>query len=674
MPDLPLPKPTAPVAAPPPPTILAAKPQVVSAPKLQQPEPPTPSVGLPADPKTQIIQPSQSQPTTAGNLPNPTETDEEDILLPPPSTLKPQPTTSPLPQAMLHDPVAATEMKPPAVVSALSSVSSNQLPTLKEEKKAIDYNIAPVRAQSPILQRLGGSTQPGLGQQVLSTPLNSVSTASTLPPVPTPDASVKTQPLPQTPTTPAPSKIAKTKKSPLRFLPFLIGGIILILVIIFGATRLLGGSKTAPVDSVPQLPPGTTDADGGSIPNGENPGDQQEAVTIEYWGLWEPNAVMESILDEFETQNPGITVQYVSQSHRDYRERLQTAIVSKTGPDVFRFHASWTPMLARELAPLPSSVLTATDFESAFYPVARAQLTINETIVGVPVMYDGLQLYYNKEIFQTAGVQPPKTWSELRTLATTLAINEGDQLKRGGVALGASSNVEHFSDILGLLMIQNGAKLEEPNSPEGRDALLFYTNFLTQDKVWNDSMPSSTVAFARGDVAMMLAPSWRAFEVQTLNPNLQFGTAPVPQLANERISWASYWAEGVNAMSDKQVPAWKLVQYLSSSATQKRLYASQAQVRSFGEPYSRKDLADELAVQPLVAPLLQDAPYARGWYMSSFTHDNGINDQINKYYADAVNAVIEGKDITTVMGTLGSGVQQVLVQYNLIAPQAQTAI
>ncbi len=683
MPDLPLPKPTVPTAAPPPSSILSAKPQVAT--PTTSPTPITNTGGKPADafvakptavtPDPIRQTPPQSAPaistpvsnsvstpvTTPAPMPtpmNPAPANLDDDVLPPPSSLKTEPT-----------PKGLTEMKPPAVVTALASVSSNQLPKTKDEITITGNDAVPVRAQAPTLTHLSGSTQPGLGY-----------TAGNIPTPPSPNMMPSSPPgviggstPPQTNTPVTPKQLAQTKKSPLRFLPIILGGLVLLIVIIFGATRLLGGQKTTSVDQNGTTPPPgtTTDETGGTGAGGNS---NQEPVTLEYWGLWEPNQVMDGILKNFETQNPGITVQYVSQSYRDYRERLQTAIASKTGPDVFRFHATWAPMLSRELAPLPTNVLTATDFESIFYSVARNQLTINNSIVGLPVMYDGLLLYYNKDIFETAGIQPPKTWQELRTAALTLTIREGDQVKRAGVAMGTATNVEHFSDILGLLMMQNGATLETPNSPEGRDALLFYTNFTTQDKVWNDSLPSSTVAFARGDVAMMLAPSWRAFEIQSINPNLKFATTTTPQLANERMTWASYWAEGVNAMSTKQEAAWKLLHYLSSNATQKQLYAAQAQVRSFGEPYARKDLADELAIQPLVAPLLQDAPYARGWYMSSYTHDNGLNDQIIKYYSDAVNAVGASKNIQEVLNTLSLGVQQVLTQYNLTAPTSQSAI
>ena len=52
--------------------------------------------------------------------------------------------------------------------------------------------------------------------------------------------------------------------------------------------------------------------------------------------------------------------------------------------------------------------------------------------------------------------------------------------------------------------------------------------------------------------------------------------------------------------------------------------------------------------------------------MSSFTHDNGINDQIIKYYEDAVTAIaVDGKKATSVQTTLDAGVSQVLRQYGV---------
>ena len=286
-------------------------------------------------------------------------------------------------------------------------------------------------------------------------------------------------------------------------------------------------------------------------------------------------------------------------------------------------------------------------------------------------MYDGLVLYYNTEILQTAGVEPPTTWSELKQLASELSVpadvdeRRNGNIQRSGLAIGNATNVDHFADVLALLILQNGGDPGEPAFTEVRDALVFYTNFVAEDAVWNSNLPSSTVAFARGEAAMMLAPSWRAHEILALNPDLQFDTAPLPQLSEEQVSWANYWAEGVNDLSENKTEAWNFLKYLTSADVMKKLYSSQSQVRAFGEPYSRQDIGSELLDQPYVGAILQDAPIATGWHMSSATHDNGLNDNIIEYYAAAVRAVLAGDDIDDVLLSLESGVKQELRQYSI---------
>jgi len=396
---------------------------------------------------------------------------------------------------------------------------------------------------------------------------------------------------------------------------------------------------------------------------------QQTVLT--YWGLWEPTAVLEEVISDYEKANPGMKIDYLVQSHKDYRERLQTAIASGNGPDIFRYHATWVPMLAQDLAVLPANVMTAQEFQNTFYPVTAQQLQLEGKIVGLPIMYDGLVLYYNTQILQTAGVEPPGTWSEIRQLANELTVpanktdRSNDGIQRAGLAIGNASNVDHFSDILALLILQNGGDLTEPAFAEVSGALEFYTNFVKADLVWDDSLPNSTIAFARGDVAMMFAPSWRAHEIQDLNPQLKFATAPLPQLSEEVVTWANYWAEGVNERGANKTAAWNFLKYLTSAEVMQKLYSAQSQVRTFGEPYSRQDLASSLQEDPYVGAVLQDAPIASGWYMSSATHDNGINDNIIDYYRTAVNATLDGEDMDEILLTLEKGVKQELRQYGL---------
>jgi ABC-type glycerol-3-phosphate transport system substrate-binding protein len=154
--------------------------------------------------------------------------------------------------------------------------------------------------------------------------------------------------------------------------------------------------------------------------------------------------------------------------------------------------------------------------------------------------------------------------------------------------------------------------------------------------VWNASFPTATETFARGDVAMMIAPSWRAHEIRAKNPNITFAVAPVPQIpGGDRVSWASYWAEGVSAKSEHKEISWQFLKYLSSADVQKKLHSDAKKERAFGELYSRVDLSSEQVTDPLTGAYYENAPYAKSWYLNGYTHDNGINDRIIKYYEDA---------------------------------------
>lgn len=536
--------------------------------------------------------------------------------------------------------------QPPQTLTALSSMASNKLPTgaLKTPLEVAPGTSPDDQLKKPAAQPVAPNT-PSLGPQK-----------------------------PQ-------AEFVEPKKSIFRFVPFAAGGAILLLLLAFVFLRFFGSSRTsvstAPNQNGSNTNVNTTSGDP-STQTGTNPASSgsttNKQVTLEYWGLWEAGDTMTEIIKGFESQNPGLTVKYVKQSHKDYRTRLQSAINSGNGPDLYRFHASWVPMLKQELAPLPSAVMSASEYQSTFYPIAVQQLQNNGQLVGIPLMYDGLVLYYNTDIFKTAVADPPKTWPDLRTLANKLTVKAEGKLTRSGIALGNAVNVEHFADILAVLILQNGGDLTKPNSAEVRDALLFYTNFVKTDAVWNDTLPSSTVAFARGEAAMMFAPSWRAHDVKAINPDLKFATVPLPQLSDKRITWGSYWAEGVSAKSTHKDEAWKLIKYLSSKEVQQKLYSEQAKTRTFGELFSRKDLADQLAKDPVAASVLQDAGFAQGWYMSSFTHDTGVNDQIIQYYKDAVNGLLAGKSIEEVLGTLDLGVSQVLRQYAIIQGTGQTTV
>jgi len=392
-------------------------------------------------------------------------------------------------------------------------------------------------------------------------------------------------------------------------------------------------------------------------------------VTLRYWGLWEPEAVLKPLILEYQKEHPNIKIEYKLEVPGGYRERLQTRLRTEgvEKPDIFRFHLTWLPMLKEELAPLPSTIIKKNEYEKMFYPVAQKHLKIGDQYFGIPLMYDGLALFYNEELFQKKGIsQPPKTWDELRDLASRLTEkDEKGRIKVAGIAMGTADNVDHFSDILGLMMLQNGVDLKNMKGSLAEDALAFYTVFSKEDKVWDETMPPSTVAFASGKVAMMFAPSWRVFEIRKRNPSLRFKTAPVPQLPGGTVNWASFWVEGVAKSCKHQAEAWDFLKFLVQKESLRKFYAEAAKTRLFGEIYSRVDMAQSLVNEEYVGPFVEGAKTAQSWYFCSRTFDNGINDRIINYLKDAVNAVNKGSSPKAALSTASRGISEVLSQFGL---------
>lgn len=405
-----------------------------------------------------------------------------------------------------------------------------------------------------------------------------------------------------------------------------------------------------------------------------SPKSQDKEVTLTYWGLWEPEEIMSEAITDYQKSHPKVKITYIQQSagkDKNYRERLQTTLAKGNGPDIFRFHNTWIPMLRNDLVPVPASVMDANIYKKTFYEKAVKTLESSSGYLGIPLMIDGLALFYNEEIFEArSDVRPPKTWDELITVADKLKVKDKDgRILTAGVALGSTKNVDHWSDILGLLLLQNDVAMNNPTkdsqiTTRASGVLTYFTNFYRKYGFWDESLPNSTNYFAAGKLAMYFGPSWRVFEIKALNPKLKFKVVPVPQVPPDTVNWATFWVEGVSKKSPLQTEAWEFLKYLSTKEVMQKLYQTEVQSgRLFGEPSSRTDMADELKDAPYVATFIEQAPTAQGWYLSSNTFDNGINDEIIKYYEDAINAVNQGRDPTDVLETVKMGIDQVLAKY-----------
>lgn len=401
--------------------------------------------------------------------------------------------------------------------------------------------------------------------------------------------------------------------------------------------------------------------------------DTKGEVTLTYWGLWEEKETMQPVIDAYQKKHPNIIILYEKMSPDQYRERLIARSNTGNGPDIFRFHNTWLPQITEIISPLPSDVMTVEEFDNTFYPIHQKDLKINDQYYGIPLMIDGLELVYNEDILKQAGLlNPPSEWvgegNDVFSAIQTLTVKDtNDVLITAGMAIGTATNVEHFGEIFGVLLLLNGGDFKNLTTQEASEALALYRKF-AEDGYWSETMPVSTTAFIQGKVAMIMVPSWQIITIKSQNPELNIKVAEIPKgLDDAGASIANYWVEGVNKLNNNQAEAWKFLKYLSEKEQLLKMHEEQAKTRLFGVAYPRKDMGELLKDHPYLAPIVKQAEedVFVSLPLADRTFDAGLNDEILQYLEVAITSTSEGTGYSAALSTAGQGITTVLERYKI---------
>lgn len=385
----------------------------------------------------------------------------------------------------------------------------------------------------------------------------------------------------------------------------------------------------------------------GSVGGGGRP----QLVTLQFWGTFDDDRFYGDAIAEFNRANPSVRVIYRKFNFEDYEKQLIDSFAAGTGPDIWLMHNTWLPKHGDKIQPLPQGsiegekkpLFTIKEFQDQFVDVAVKDLTIGGQIYALPLYIDTLALYYNKDLFNTAGIaSPPRTWEEFNDAAKELTFFDSHgNISRAGAAIGTAKNINRSTDILTLLMLQSGVKMTDDNysgaafakSVNGTDigetALQYYTDFANPSKqvyTWNDSQHYSIDAFVNGDVAMMLNYSHHIKTIRDKAARFNFGVAPVPQIAGVpvAINFANYWAPTVSKQSKNPIIAWKFLISLSS------VRGGALYVNASNRPSARRDLIEQQKTDPDLGVFATQALSARSWYQAdSFAIETIFSEMID---------------------------------------------
>jgi multiple sugar transport system substrate-binding protein len=401
-----------------------------------------------------------------------------------------------------------------------------------------------------------------------------------------------------------------------------------------------------------------------------------ESVELSYWGLWEPQSVMQPIIDEFEDMYPNIEINYSQQSFTAYESTLYTRLQQATqstepAPDIFRIHNTWTPKYYQYLYPLPSEVMTAQEYSEVFYPTVINDFTAKDgNIYAMPWSIDGLMVFYNKSIFNKAGIEnPPKDWDSFFELAQRLTRKDATgRIVQSGLAMGTSRNIRHSTEIVSYLLLLEGVEVIDStrttvslDTPGGQRVFRTYTDFARGDNaIWSPGLRTDLEMFYAGELAMMIAPSWRVFDIIEASPNIEFDTALLPQLQqnDENIFFSTYWGEAVNRTTPYPLEAWAFVKFLAEKEQQLKLYSNASNIRAFGEPYSLVELNSEMLEKPYISALAEMAPLMKSWPM-------GDEQSVHNAIDEAITDIVEnGKNISTALKEAEQAINSKIAQTN----------
>lgn len=135
-------------------------------------------------------------------------------------------------------------------------------------------------------------------------------------------------------------------------------------------------------------------------------------TTIRYmaWGNPEQLKVEREIADAFEKKNPQIRIHLFMVPGSSYADKLQLMLASRTAPDVFRVdHYIFPALVAKEYF-LPLDGLIAREppgFLDDFVPIAIEEGMYRGKLYGMNVLFGPVMIYYNKTLFQEAGLPDP---------------------------------------------------------------------------------------------------------------------------------------------------------------------------------------------------------------------------------------------------------------------------
>ncbi|GAA2275287.1 sugar ABC transporter substrate-binding protein [Streptomyces ruber] len=337
---------------------------------------------------------------------------------------------------------------------------------------------------------------------------------------------------------------------------------------------------------------------------GSDSGDSADGpVTITYWDT--SNATNEApaykaLVEEFEAANKDIKVDFVNVPFDQAQNKFDTAAGASGAPDVLRAEVGWTPAFAKKGYFLPLDGTEALADQDKFQPSLIEQARYEGKTYGVPLVTDTLAFVYNKELFEKAGVEVPKTWDDLKKAAATIKDKTGVD---GYLGSAAGYYGQPFLHGEGTDTVDAEGKKITVASAEAKKAYetwlgLFDGKGLGKADTTADAYAHKQDAFVNGEVASIIEGPWEItnfYKGPAFKDRNNLGIATVPAGSTGKAGSPTGGHNlSVYAGSDKahQEAALKLVNFMTSAKSQETIALKNSTLPTREDAYTDKVKAD----------------------------------------------------------------------------------
>lgn len=288
--------------------------------------------------------------------------------------------------------------------------------------------------------------------------------------------------------------------------------------------------------------------------------------------------VIEQALVQFQDQHPNITVEHTGGQTRDVQ--LQ-GMRGGDGFDVLMYGQS------TDVASLckAGSFISLEDYMSRdditpdiFVDAVMEYTAWEDDHCALPMLSDVYALYYNKELFAEAGVEPPETWDDLAEVAQQLTVkSDNGSLERVGfmpLLDYGQMNARTMTPPFDLDWVGEDGTAQLADDPNWAEMLTWQKsliNFYGQDELLTfrsglgDEF-SVQHPFYTEQIAMMVEGEWRVAFLENEMPDLEYGVVPLPAINPDKAGggYISGTVLGVPNNSNQPDAAWQLVKFLAT--------------------------------------------------------------------------------------------------------------